>query len=169
MIDVFSYKLGMSRGGGGGGASNVDSILYYRRGETTAIETVKPMDGMVAYKISNTAPTVEELMGCHVEYQHSTGYISETVGNTSFSYADENYAIGIFFICAYKDSVVQGIPVSTGFWVLEMGGEYLIELKKKGEINVLPTVTNADNGDVLMVVDGEWEEVEIKNGNEVAY
>lgn len=33
----------------------------------------------------------------------------------------------------------------------------------------LPTVSTADNGKMLQVVDGEWSAVTITDGNEVAY
>lgn len=48
----------------------------------------------------------------------------------------------------------------------------VLTAKKKGggdDGAKLPTVSTADNGKMLQVVDGEWSAVTITDGNEVAY
>ena len=85
-----------------------------------------------------------------------------------FNYYDETYEMHCVEIHNNNISDYEFFRPASAEWVhkqLDSINEALDDLKNK----VLPTITTADNGKLLQVVDGAWTAVSITNGNEVAY
>lgn len=164
---------------------------FYEEGEQTTITwdgNTEGRDSLVAdfmfnvsfYKVSDLLPTKDELIGATVTLDTTT-----TITESSFAMADENATIAEAFIVVYGtafsfNSAEYTVP-SPGIYFPNMGNTYttllaygsssIVQLDEKfipdtiariRDLPVgLPDVTTADNGKVLMVVDGTWTVVDI--------
>lgn len=189
-VDVMDGKDGADGTGGTAAAADwntlankpttTERLVYYEKTDDfVPIETVGTVSDsdIYYYKVSETPLTEEEMLGCIVEKYDEGTVSSVSVTESELSVSDDRIAVhGV--ISVPTSYTIGSTTLGAGLWVAFLGDLVYVNkfykvisetLNKDVLPDILPAVTEADDGKILQVVGGVWSAVTITDGNNVAY
>lgn len=160
--------------------TTTERLVYYEKTDDfVPIETVGTVSDsdIYYYKVSETPLTEEEMLGCIVEKYDEGTVSSVSVTESELSVSDDRIAVhGV--ISVPTSYTIGSTTLGAGLWVAFLGDLVYVNkfykvisetLNKDVLPDILPAVTEADDGKILQVVGGVWSAVTITDGNNVAY